>query len=129
MADGEPPPALDVLLGIPWLEREGLRHAILHQRVDLADAIVAACRDVANDILQRRAGNTEPFGEEAQSTERPVCINQFEIVPENSNPIRQQIESRAFDARGIGKVGCHRRSRVCSSGLRHSCPLPPGKQQ
>ena len=57
MTDRKPPPALDVLLGVPWLEREGFRHAILHQGVDLADAIVAAGRNMADDILKRRAGN------------------------------------------------------------------------
>ena len=62
MTDRKPPPALDVLLGVPWLEREGLRHAILDEGIDLADAIVAACRNVADDILKGRAGNTEPVG-------------------------------------------------------------------
>src|SRR5258705_2738961 len=127
MTDRKPPPALDVLLGVPWLEREGFRHAVLLQGVDVADAIVAACRDMADDILKRRAGNTEPFGQKAQIAERAVCINQPEIGSENSNPARQQIESRAFDARGIGEVGCRRSFRVCSSGLCHLRSAPGWK--
>ena len=106
MADRKPPSTLDMLFVLPWIEREDLGHAVLHQRVDFAGAIVAAGGDVADDILKPRSRNAEPFGQEAQFAKRPVRIDQVKVRVENSNAARQEVEGRALDAGWIGKVKC-----------------------
>ena len=98
MANRKPPSTLDILLVVPRLECEDLGHAILHQDVDIAGAIVAAGGNVADDIFQPRSGRAEPFGQETQFAKRPVRINEVEVVIENSNAARQEVEGRALDA-------------------------------
>jgi hypothetical protein len=59
MTDRKPPSTLDILFVLPWFEREDLGHAIFHQGVDLAGAIVTARAAMSRTISLSRAEWTE----------------------------------------------------------------------
>jgi hypothetical protein len=101
MADVKAAAAGNILLGAPGRSAHHICETLAHHRFKVARAVVAARRDIMNDVEQQCAGSAEPLGEAAQLPEGFVAVLQLCRGIEHANAARQQIQRRGKALAGV----------------------------